>query len=324
MILTERMIHLTAVVLERDSDKATRTLLEEGVLDFVDIHRLPGAWHERISSVRPQAAAGSYSELRKRIETILYQADLVVDAASKLDVKRLAPVSIEQTRQYLDSTNAELQEIRDEQKGAQDEVGRLAEIERQLTLFGDLGATIRAQSRYSFLNLEAGSLPTSQVQPLQSALEGYPLVLLNYESPEAAGDSDRAALLLISLRRDKSALAQITARYDWHTIDLSRQGVQTDGSGGERALKEVRSKIERLKARQGELHDVLLDKITAKRDELETLWANLRMNELYSVIQSNFGRTENTNLFSGWLPESKRASLEEGLHRAVGNRCYLE
>ena len=324
MIFTERMVHLTAIVLERDSDLATRALLDEGVLDFVDLHRLPGSWHEHVGSVRPRVAAAAFSELRKRIETILGQADLRVDAGSKLAIDRLSPVSLPETRQILDSTNEELGAIREEQRSTQEEVDRLSEIERQLTMFGDIGATIHAQSRYSFLNLEAASIPASQLAPLRSALEAFPQVLINYDSgTESAGD-DRIGVLLISLRRDKSSVTQVVGRFDWSPIDLKAQQSQGSEDGGERALKEIHSKISRLRDRQDELRESLYSKIRDRREELESLWANLRMNELYSVVQSNFGRTEATQLFSGWLPESKRASLEERLETALGNRCYME
>lgn len=322
MIFTERMIHLVAIVLERDSDAATKALLDEGVLDFVDLRRLPGTWNERIKTVKPRLAGSSLTELRKRIETIMVQADLTVDATSRLEVSRLSPVSLERTKEYLDSTNAELQEIRDQQKNIQDDVGRLSEMERQLTLFGDLGSTVRAQSRYSFLNLDAGSMPSAQLAPLQAALEGYPQVLLNYES--TVEDRDRTSVLLISLRRDKSSITQILNRFEWQSIELGRDAPVTGELDSERALSEVRSKIERLTERQNELRGELRNRVMAKREELEEMWANLRMNELFSTIQSNFGRTDNTVLFSGWLPESKRDSLEESLHGAVGNRCYME
>ena len=57
---------------------------------------------------------------------------------------------------------------------------------------------------------------------------------------------------------------------------------------------------------------------------MERMWANLRMNELYYRIQSYFNRTARTVVFTGWVPDSRVKSLDDGIRRVTANRCYLE
>ncbi len=311
------MIHLTAVVLETDIDPVTKCLLAEGVMQFVDIHRLPGTWQERVVSNAQGASGMALTELRKRIESVLLQANIRVDGISHLQVGALTPVSVEAAREYIERTTAEIQSIREEQKNIQEEIGRLEEIERQLALFGDLGAGMRAQSRYSFLDIQAGTVPLSRLGDLEQALEGYPQVTVRADAPSARAGRETATFVLITLRRDKKEIADILASLGWSAVDLSQSYSAAGAATGERALAEVRSKVEKLqvsqKQKQGELRSV----IEGRRNDLERLWANLRMNELYSAIQSRFGRTESTVVFSGWLPAAKRDSLERELLRAT-------
>jgi V/A-type H+-transporting ATPase subunit I len=122
------------------------------------------------------------------------------------------------------------------------------------------------------------------------------------------------------MRRDSQEIRRILERHEWEDVELSREMLASH----EDVLRNLDDKVEALRHDQktaGEKADRL---VFDRRPELEETWANLRMNELFHRMQSYFGRTARTAVISGWVPASRKASLESGLRKAAGGRCYLE
>lgn len=315
MMLTARMRQLVAVVLERDVDAVTKALLDEGVLEFIKIRELAGEWPERVRARRVRVGEGRIAELRKRIEAVLKEAELAPDGSAGLDIESLTPVDPDESARLIDQITGRVQEIRNRQKNLQAEILKMEEIERQMLLFGDVGAAVRARSRYSFLTIQAGRLPVARFASLDEAAHRLPSVLVSF-----ARDEKEVTALLITLKRDDPLVARLLADHGWTKIELPRelpglqQGVLSDLSG----------KLERLRAEQGRLAQEARTVVEKRADALRSLWANLRMNELYVTAQGFFGATDHTVLFSGWLPATAQRTLHRRLMQVTSGRCYLE
>ncbi|MEW5816758.1 MAG: V-type ATPase 116kDa subunit family protein [Spirochaetota bacterium] len=315
MMFPTRMKQLIAVVRDSDVSEVTKELLRQGVLHFVSMKQIGGGWNSKIESVIPEVSESQIGEIRKRIESFLDLAGSAPLPAEKLDVADLKPVDIKETNKVLDRVASDLQGIRDHQRVIQQEILKLEDIKRQVDLFGDIGAGIRSRSRYSFLSIQTGSIPASGYDEFISALRPVPSVQLKFSEAD-----NRLNILLITLKRDESGVNKIKNQFGWMDVELSRElyGVKDD------VAADIDKRLSRLHTEQETLNRDIKNLLDSKLENLNSMWTNLRMNELYYKIQGYFGQTARTMLFSGWLPASRQKSLDSGIKRVTGGRCYLE
>ncbi len=315
MIFTERMKQLVAVVLDKDAEAVTRELLRQGVLHFTKVAEVDRSVADKVQEVSPKVSEALIAEIRKRIESFFAMGGEKRLPDIELRIEDLKVVDLEETNRVLDKLAARIQEIRDQQQALQQEILKLEDIRRQLDLFGDLSAGIQARSQYSYLNIQSGSIRSSLLDGFSQALQEVPSVQIN-----AGADENQTNLLLITMKRDEGAVNKILDQYGWVEVEMPHEV----RGGREEALRDVEPKLARLRESQGKLKAEVQQLIRENRPLLERTWANLRLNELYTRIQTYFSKTARTVIFSGWLPADRRAALAAGIRRVAGERCYLE
>ncbi len=208
-----------------------------------------------------------------------------------------------------------MQKIRDKQKGIQKEIHKLEEIDRQLDLFSDLGTSLEERDKYSFLSIVTGKIETLNEDELVTAFQALPSVQIKLS--EQAGYSN---ILLITMKRDSGRVEKILEKYEWEEVELPDD---INGLGSD-ARSEIAEKLKSLKEKQDEINNSAKDFVIERKDYLDDMWSNLRMNELFYRIQSFYSKTSRTMLFSGWLPAAKKEKLEERIRDITEGRCYLE
>jgi V/A-type H+-transporting ATPase subunit I len=326
ILKTAKMLQLIAVVIDRDRDPVTKELLEQGVLHFINVREVEKGWQSKISQLELRVSLARISEVRKRIESLLEMGGLGRPPEGRLDPDRLESVALEDADEALDRLASEVHSYRENQRLIQQELLKMEDIRRQLQLFGNLPSVINRTSTYSFLSFQTGMVPAERVESLRAALRPLPSVLLTFDGRENRGKGTKASgsgpisSLLISMRRDEKEIERILDKHEWEQVELSPQALGSE----EQVYRNLNEKISTLKSEQESMSRKVTDCIEKRRNELEEMWANLRMNELFYRIQSYFSKTTRTVIFSGWLPASKRRSLEEGLKRVTEGRCYLE
>ena len=308
------MKQLVAVVLDDSSEAVTRELLRQGAMHMI---RVTGVVTERASvlgAVKQAVSAATIAETRKRVEGLLDLLGLRPGEAGGLDVDRLSAVDAEKANRELDRIGASVRGIRERQRALQQEILRVGEIARQIELFRDIGAGIRAGSRFSFLSIQVGSIASDRLESFAAALRQWPSVQINLER-----DRERTRLLVITLRRDEGQVAPVLDQHGWLQGELSSEGADLK----KQALAELGERLTSLRREQDDCGEEIKTLLGGERKRLEELWANLRMNELHHRIQSYFSTTARTVLFSGWVPVSMQRSLEGGIRRVAGGMCLL-
>ena len=122
------------------------------------------------------------------------------------------------------------------------------------------------------------------------------------------------------MKRDDGLVNKLLDKHGWTDVELARESL----GGKEEVLADLDGKLAGFRAEQDKLKSGIEALIREKRPELERMWTNLRLNELYARIQSYFSHTTRTMIFSGWLPARTQGPLGEALQRATAGRCYLE
>lgn len=315
MLFTEPMQQVVAVVLDHDVDAVTKELLRLGLLHFVNITEVDGDVSSQVESITPKIAEAGITEIRRRIEGFLAMIQEKPPSGEDLKVENLQAVDLEETNKVLDNLAASVQKVRDRQSARQQEILRLEDIWRQLQMFGNLSELVEARSQYSYLSVETGSIRSSLLGSFEQALGELPNVTMQMGVQE-----NQTLLLLITMKRDEGVLDRILDKFGWTDVRLPRE---LSGKK-DQVQQELEQKLKAAKEEQEQLQSQVNTLIRERLESLKGLWSNLRLNELYTRVQSFFSKTARTVIFSGWLPSSRRSELSSAIRRVTEGHCYLE
>jgi len=315
MIFTTPMVHLTAVVLDHDSDKITKELLNQGVLDFIKVSEIKDGSDSRIHPLSLEISEGRIKESRKRIESFLRLGERPGIRDISLDISAMTKVKLEDIEKKLDEVADTIEGFRAKQREQQQEILKLEDIRRQMDMFGNIRESLSSQSSYSFLSVKTGTIPAEQIPEFSRKLKKYPSVQL-----ELKKNQERIPLLIVSLKRDDKSIQDILGRFSWVPGEMPEQmsPQKTD------VLENLDAAIADFRGKQEQVAQELNLYIEGQEPELHRQWQNLRMNELYQRIQSYFSRTSRTILFTGWLPKKSQPDVDRAIRQASGNACYME
>jgi V/A-type H+-transporting ATPase subunit I len=314
-MFTTEMIQLFAVVLGRDCERVTETLLREGLMQFINISEVEGEKTDHLSAVKPKISLTEISDLRKRIEGFLYAGDIVPSAPKETDLMNRKPVDIEKEKNHLDQIAGERESLRERQRTLQQEILKLEDIRRQVERYGIGLADVTLPARHSFISMQIGKLPVSKAEQFENELKDLPSLNISM-----GREKEMSHQLLISMKRDSEQIHKILAKVGWTRIELPDElrSVKKD------VFKELSEKLQVFADEQREVEKKVHDLTKKEEKHLLEVWSNLRVNELIYQIQGNFKSSARTVIFTGWLPLSQKEQLTRKIKEACKNRCYLE
>lgn len=315
MMFTTEMIQLFAVVLGRDCEPVTEALLREGVMQFINISQLEGDNPSSLSAVKSEVSLAEISDLRKRIEGFLHTGGIIPSPPSETNLNDRIDVDVKNESVRLDKMARERDSIRERQRIIQQEILKLEDIKRQVELYGIGISDVTLPAKHSFISMQIGKLPASNVGQLEDELKDLPSLNI------ALGrENDMAHHLLISMKRDNEKINKILASVGWTRVELPGElkSVKKD------VFTELAAKLKKLTDEQKGVEGKVNDLIKKEEKHLTEIWVNLRVNELFKKIQANFKSSSRTVIFTGWLPSSKKEKLTRKIKRACEDRCYLE
>ena len=315
MMFTTEMIQLFAVVLGRDCEPVTEALLREGVMQFINISELDSDKPDSLSAVKSQVSLTEISDLRKRIEGFLHSGGIIPSPPSETNLNNRVGVDVERESIRLDKMAGERDRIRERQRTIQQEILKLEDIKRQIELYGIGISDVTLPAKHSFISMQIGKFPASNVGQLEDELKDLPSLNI------AMGrENDMAHHLLISMKRDNEKINKILANTGWSRVELPGElkSVRQD------VFTELTAKLKKLTDEQKGVEEKVNDLIKKEEKHLTEIWVNLRVNELFQKIQANFKSSSRTVIFTGWLPSSKKEKLTTKIKQACEDRCYLE
>jgi V/A-type H+-transporting ATPase subunit I len=309
------MIQLFSVVLGKDSQRVTEALLREGVLQFINVSEVDGEKPDNLLDAKQEVSLTDISDLRKRIEVFLHTGGIIPSAPNETDLTDRISVNIENEKRHLDKIAAERESLRERQRAIHQEILKLEDIRKQVELYGIGLPDIPLHGKHSFISMQTGKLSVLKAKQLEDYLKDLPSLSIALGSQQ-----DVANYLLISMKRDSERINKILAKSGWTEIELpdELQSVKED------VFKELSVKLKKLTDEQNKLEAKANNLVKREEKYLKEVWVNLRVNELFYIIQNNFKSSSRTVIFSGWLPLSKKEKLTETIKRATENRCYLE
>ncbi|MDC7228626.1 MAG: V-type ATPase 116kDa subunit family protein [Spirochaetales bacterium] len=303
-LFTSRMKLLSAVVLESRIDAVTSELLRIGLLDFVEISKLFNTDDFSLKS-GDSSLYSEISALRKKLEIIYNNAGIDTPFREELNIGDMTEYKPDYSSEIISKLNYELASIRDKQKNLHQEYLKLNEISNYFTTSGSAKDS-------KFLIVSKGHPTRGNFSDILKNLASIPH--FGTDIPETNN------FFIVSLRRDQSLLNNILDKFQWIELDEQHYGEEETNH----LIDKINKKNSMLRQEIESAGKQIAEHIILKKDELDSLWKNLRLHELYSSIQNNFSHTVNTSLFSGWLPADKVLRAEEAIRNASGGECIIE
>ena len=314
-MFSQQMIRLFGVVLERDREKVTETLLREGVLHFINMTTLKRDLIEKLQDIEPRVALAKVMETRQRVESFLAPHGLKTSLPEDMDFSGVKSTNIEKENRSIDELTEKMQVIRDRQHSVQQEILKFEDIRRQIEMYGVDFTQALMHSQYSFIALMIGKIRAPLLQRLNDGLRDLPCVAI-----PVGEERDTIHLLVVSMKRDKDRIEKVLSAVSWEPVEMPDElkNIQKD------VAQDLSVKIEQLSGQQVKLQKESMALVEENRAELEAMWIRLRISELFFTIQSYYKRSSRTIIFTGWLPRDKQHTLASKLSKTTQGTCYLE
>jgi len=300
-VFTVPMKLLTAVVLDDVTELVKKELLKLGVLDFIQISKLAPEQAARLSAQKEKVEPEVYTNLRARVETLFMQANIPAPSSEKLNPTEMQPLVFAKAKSLVDNVVNDLSGMREKQKQLSQSKIRVEELLRYIN-----------EAKMQYLDIRIGQVRKGDDALVRSRLANQSFVLIQ---PVAWKD-----FILLTLKRDRQQVSPVIEALQWTE--------NTDGELQQAALPLVKETLEQQMDELAKSNTEIKEQITARIKEdlesLETLWCELRLNELLGEIELNFSHTRNTTIFSGWVPESESSELESVIKTAANGACVIE
>jgi V/A-type H+-transporting ATPase subunit I len=309
------MIRLFAVVLRHDIDNVTEELLRQGVMQFIKVGGISSEESKSVADVSPPVPPAGLAEVRKRIEVILSEGGLVPVMPEEINLKERTKIDLDEEKRKIDAVAGGLQSIKEKKRATERELNELADIRQRVATYMRGVSPDTLSSKYSFISLKMGNVPSSNRPILESRLKPIPSVLL-----PIGEDASTGGMMLVYMKRDEDKIGAILTEAGWKDTGVAGRDMVL----GEDAVADLEKKRERLLKSADALEKERVELIGKNKDALNAVWVHIRLHELYATIQSFFKETARTVIFTGWIPLEKRQSVERGIKEVTGDNCYLE
>jgi len=195
------------------------------------------------------------------------------------------------------------------------ELQRLNELKNRYDRLPGLGKTLQMPGGYSYLAIETGQIPDNNLPLLEEQLS-----------------TTLHVILPIGSQKGLTSLAVIVLKRDADILQIALKAVAFQPSKIEKELSELATgSIEQIEKNlidiEQQFHnaDEKLGGIAERhRELLISAFLRIRQEQLYNRMLHFFRRTEQTCLFSGWLPDSRQTTFVKDLQEATQDRAIID
>lgn len=311
MMFPSRMHYVVAAVLESHVTPLSHELLRLGVLHFVGVREIDRSVSLRGEDVGEERRR--ISEIRRSVESAMATGNInLPDQVPAKPPEGIADP--EEAKRLVEEVQSEVDTLRAKQRELQQTIMRYEELDRQVASYGEARQVAESSQDHGYLEIRTGSIPEANLEAFRRELSAYPAT-----DVELRTSGERVEIMLLSLKRNKSAIDEIRRRFDWEEVELP----DADDVPAEKPAAEVHEKLEAARKEQQRVAQQVVDSVAKRREELRQAWQNLRHTELLLDTRSYFEHTDRAVLFSGWVPHEHVKTVDEAVQRVTEGRCYL-
>jgi V/A-type H+-transporting ATPase subunit I len=290
MFAPKQMREINLFVAEQDVTAVTRTIARLGMLHLLDVsylgEKLPLEHADRRELIR------SYAALKRRFQALV--ESIAPDQAPRSEpAKAVEARSIDQLTDRARHIEAEIQPITGRLATVEEEVEYLAPLIDQLALLSPLDIDIEDLQTLDYLYLAAGSLPTANLDRLETSLFHLPHVILPFQEAE-----EHVAILVFASQDRSEVLERALNSAYFAPFDLP---VEFSGPLDE-VLEQIRQQAAGFEKERKELHARLAGLWEKWGKDLLALSERAWIERILAESMEHFGRTGHIYLIAGWIP----------------------
>jgi len=318
MIVTSKMVYLTAATLSEHAETVAGELLRLGLLHFV---RISDVVRDReaipagvIEDPDVDANDETSTEARRRIEAVLSFGGFGRPAIGRDAVGTIGSEEIRRATDLADSLTTAIDRTREKQRTIQQQINRLEDLQRHLPVGG--AGLPREAARLgeggAFLEILTGWIPLDRRESLEQKLSLYPAVITPLSER-----GERMYFVLVAMKRNVADIGEILAA---HGFTAEKRGSDAPAETRET----IDTRLEALRASRRELADSIPAQVAERREELEESWRKMRVRELMGSIRGSFAHTRRVAIISGWLPKTEQDRVERSLAECTDGHIHIE
>ncbi|MFH1213898.1 MAG: V-type ATPase 116kDa subunit family protein, partial [Candidatus Neomarinimicrobiota bacterium] len=310
MFFPEKMLLINALFPGKDAERVVETIIRQGDLQIADAAQV-NPWIKDLARSYSGEETQQFRVRREKVENIV-KALKLTDQLHGVQPLTDAWPDIDRR---LDAATTEIESVLQKREILTKELQRLNELKTRYERFPGLGKALQMPGGYSYLTIETGQIPDSNLPVLEEQLAATLHVILPIGNLK--GTTSIAAIVL---KRDSEILqaALKVSGFQPAKIEKELSGLATESLDRlERNLNETNSQLHNIEEKL---------KVTADRHRklLSGAFLRIRQEQLYDRMLHFFRRTDQTCLFSGWLPDSRQTEFVQDLQEATHNRAIVD
>lgn len=313
MLLHAPMHRIRIICLKRDEDAVTEALGRLGVIEFAR------AEEEGVTSRREEAGEHTERcrELKDRLESLMRWFGVEIpEASGEEEIRRF---SLDDVSLLMEQVESEAEPIGKRLNELDEKIDRAQTTIDQIAPYRELEVPPSELAETSFLHVEAGDMPRSQIPAAREELPGD-AVLVILGPGESGEGAPLQRLLALSSRRSRFALGTILEEHQFEEQDLP-----TDCEAAPASIyEEARRQRDELQKQKVDLQQPLLEIGEAHRAEFEAAYRKVCRDLRISRAEQNYGSTWATVIINGWCPQNRVEDVREAVEETTDGSGLFE
>lgn len=190
---------------------------------------------------------------------------------------------------------------------------KLKALTEELRPWKKLDYEVKSLRDFSFSEVFTGTVPKKLMEKLKSDLE--PLKETHFEV--LSEGKDEAYILGITSSTEKEEFNEILRNNSYTSLSIPTEGTPTA------EMEKIRVELSRMKSEKAEVK-AEIKSMANYLPQFEEVYEYLLNKKLRFAAESNFLKTENVNVISGYVPTEKAVQFRKAVEGAQDNAFYLE
>ncbi|MBO1264208.1 V-type ATP synthase subunit I [Proteiniclasticum sp. SCR006] len=190
---------------------------------------------------------------------------------------------------------------------------KLKALTEELRPWKKLDYEVKSLRDFTFSEVFTGTVPKKLMEKLKSDLE--PLKETHFEV--LSEGKDEAYILGITSSTEREEFNEILRNNSYTSLSIPTEGTPTS------EMEKIRVELSRMKSEKAEVKSEIKS-MANHLPQFEEVYEYLLNKKLRFAAESNFLKTENVNVISGYVPTEKAVQFRKAVEGAQDNAFYLE
>ncbi len=309
MFFPEKMLLINAIFLEKDADRVAETVIRQGDLQIADAGQI-NPWLKDLARSYTEEEAPQFRSRREKVENLIRSLKLT----DRLQGVQPLTLDWAEVDRRLEAISPEIESAIQQRENYTRELQRLNELKGRYERFPGIGRGIQVTGGYSYLAIETGQIPETNLAILEERLDSILHVALPIGNVEGM-----LSIVAIVLKRDVDALHSALEAAGFRASKTEKESATLAAESLEILERNLTQTAEKLRRADERLQSI----INQHQEFLTAVFLRVRHEQLFDRMLHFFRRTEQTCLFSGWLPESRRPAFVKEMKEATQDRAVV-